>query len=70
MFFFRCKPKLKLRIINQNSVSVLQTPEPDLSTEHDIGRGLSFLLHKKTHTDFCTRGVTVLMLLIIIIKVS
>lgn len=32
----RCKPKLKLRIINQNSVSVLQTPaEPDTPTEQD-----------------------------------
>lgn len=36
----RCKPKLKLRIINQNSVSVLQTP-PDLEppTEQEHGRG-------------------------------
>ncbi|XP_060950226.1 histone-lysine N-methyltransferase 2C-like [Limanda limanda] len=32
----RCKPKLKLRIINQNSVSVLQTPpDPDHPTELD-----------------------------------
>ncbi|KAM9839742.1 histone-lysine N-methyltransferase 2C-like [Aulostomus maculatus] len=36
----RCKPKLKLRIINQNSVSVLQThPDPDTPTEQDPGRG-------------------------------
>ncbi|XP_041823896.1 histone-lysine N-methyltransferase 2C-like isoform X4 [Melanotaenia boesemani] len=35
----RCKPKLKLRIINQNRVSVLQTPEPDLPTEQDHSRG-------------------------------
>ncbi|KAM9332683.1 histone-lysine N-methyltransferase 2C-like [Pholidichthys leucotaenia] len=35
----RCKPNLKLRIINQNSVSVLQTPsEPDTPTELDQGR--------------------------------
>uniref|UniRef100_H3D7P3 Lysine methyltransferase 2C n=1 Tax=Tetraodon nigroviridis TaxID=99883 RepID=H3D7P3_TETNG len=34
----RCKPKLKLRIINQNSVSVLQTPaEPDTPTEQEHG---------------------------------
>ncbi|CAB1432002.1 unnamed protein product [Pleuronectes platessa] len=32
----RCKPKLKLRIINQNSVSVLQTPpDPDHPAELD-----------------------------------
>ncbi|KAK2859757.1 hypothetical protein Q5P01_004377 [Channa striata] len=36
----RCKPKLKLRIINQNSVSVLQTPlDPELQTEQDHSRG-------------------------------
>ncbi|TMS00868.1 Histone-lysine N-methyltransferase 2C [Larimichthys crocea] len=35
----RCKPKLKLRIINQNSVSVLQTPDPDPLTEQDHSRG-------------------------------
>ncbi|XP_040921273.1 histone-lysine N-methyltransferase 2C isoform X2 [Toxotes jaculatrix] len=36
----RCKPKLKLRIINQNSVSVLQTPpDPDPPTEQDHHRG-------------------------------
>ncbi|KAF0028650.1 hypothetical protein F2P81_019737 [Scophthalmus maximus] len=35
----RCKPKLKLRIINQNSVSVLQTPDPDPPTEQDHSRG-------------------------------
>ncbi|XP_049896001.1 histone-lysine N-methyltransferase 2C-like isoform X2 [Epinephelus moara] len=36
----RCKPKLKLRIINQNSVSVLQTPpDPDPPTEQDPCRG-------------------------------
>ncbi|KAM8731510.1 histone-lysine N-methyltransferase 2C isoform 5-T5 [Acanthopagrus schlegelii] len=36
----RCKPKLKLRIINQNSVSVLQTPsEPEPPTEQDHSRG-------------------------------
>lgn len=36
----RCKPKLKLRIINQNSVSVLQTPgELDPPTEQDHSRG-------------------------------
>ncbi|XP_060052806.1 histone-lysine N-methyltransferase 2C isoform X2 [Erinaceus europaeus] len=29
----RCKPKLKLKIINQNSVAVLQTP-PDFQSEH------------------------------------
>lgn len=34
----RCKPKLKLRIINQNSVSVLQTPA---DAELDHGRGQS-----------------------------
>ncbi|XP_023255087.1 histone-lysine N-methyltransferase 2C-like, partial [Seriola lalandi dorsalis] len=34
----RCKPKLKLRIINQNSVSVLQTP-PDPPAEQDHSRG-------------------------------
>lgn len=38
----RCKPKLKLRIINQNSVSVLQTPlDLDPPTEQDHSRGLS-----------------------------
>ncbi|KAM6900450.1 uncharacterized protein FYW49_016953 [Xenentodon cancila] len=37
----RCKPKLKLRIINQNSVSVLQTPpDQDLPTEQDHSRGV------------------------------
>ncbi|MEQ2308607.1 Histone-lysine N-methyltransferase 2C, partial [Ameca splendens] len=36
----RCKPKLKLRIINQNSVSVLQTPpDPETPTEPDQNRG-------------------------------
>ncbi|XP_069576340.1 histone-lysine N-methyltransferase 2C [Brachyistius frenatus] len=35
----RCKPKLKLRIINQNSVSVLQTPDPETPNEQDHGRG-------------------------------
>lgn len=36
----RCKPKLKLRIINQNSVSVLQTPgELDPPTEQEHSRG-------------------------------
>ncbi|XP_028288299.1 histone-lysine N-methyltransferase 2C-like isoform X3 [Parambassis ranga] len=36
----RCKPKLKLRIINQNSVSVLQTPpDPDPPSEQDHTRG-------------------------------
>ncbi|TDG97611.1 hypothetical protein EPR50_G00228100 [Perca flavescens] len=36
----RCKPKLKLRIINQNSVSVLQTPpDTDPPTEQDPSRG-------------------------------
>ncbi|XP_055363689.1 LOW QUALITY PROTEIN: histone-lysine N-methyltransferase 2C-like [Betta splendens] len=36
----RCKPKLKLRIINQNSVSVLQTPSDlDPPTEQDHSRG-------------------------------
>nr|XP_046227874.1 histone-lysine N-methyltransferase 2C-like isoform X2 [Scatophagus argus] len=36
----RSKPKLKLRIINQNSVSVLQTPsEPETPTEQDHSRG-------------------------------
>lgn len=29
----RSKPKLKLKIINQNSVAVLQTP-PDIQSEH------------------------------------
>lgn len=29
----RTKPKLKLKIINQNSVAVLQTP-PDIQSEH------------------------------------
>lgn len=29
----RTKPKLKLKIINQNSVAVLQTP-PDIPSEH------------------------------------
>ncbi|XP_044195043.1 histone-lysine N-methyltransferase 2C-like isoform X6 [Thunnus albacares] len=36
----RCKPKLKLRIINQNSVSVLQTPpDPNPPTEQEHNRG-------------------------------
>ncbi|XP_023805952.1 histone-lysine N-methyltransferase 2C isoform X3 [Oryzias latipes] len=36
----RCKPKLKLRITNQNSVFVLQTPvHGDLSLEQEHGRG-------------------------------
>ncbi|KAF7649289.1 hypothetical protein LDENG_00143850, partial [Lucifuga dentata] len=36
----RCKPKLKLRIINQNSVSVLQTPpDPKPPHEQDHNRG-------------------------------
>ncbi|KAM6971552.1 LOW QUALITY PROTEIN: histone-lysine N-methyltransferase 2C-like [Tautogolabrus adspersus] len=36
----RCKPKLKLRIINQNSVSVLQTPLiPTPPTEQEHSRG-------------------------------
>ncbi|XP_078100895.1 histone-lysine N-methyltransferase 2C-like isoform X2 [Sander vitreus] len=36
----RCKPKLKLRIINQNSVSVLQTPpDTDPPTQQDPSRG-------------------------------
>ncbi|XP_043959917.1 histone-lysine N-methyltransferase 2C isoform X2 [Gambusia affinis] len=38
----RCKPKLKLRIINQNIVSVLQTPpDPETLTEPDQNRALS-----------------------------
>ncbi|KAM4718655.1 histone-lysine N-methyltransferase 2C-like isoform 3-T3 [Anableps anableps] len=38
----RCKPKLKLRIINQNIVSVLQTPpDPETPTELDQNRGKS-----------------------------
>ncbi|XP_031616289.2 histone-lysine N-methyltransferase 2C isoform X5 [Oreochromis aureus] len=36
----RCKPKLKLRIINQNSVSVLQTPVDADPAEPDHGRAL------------------------------
>ncbi|XP_055086131.1 histone-lysine N-methyltransferase 2C-like isoform X4 [Periophthalmus magnuspinnatus] len=36
----RNKPKLKLRIINQNSVSVLQTPEPETPTEQEPPRDL------------------------------
>lgn len=45
----RTKPKLKLKIINQNSVAVLQTP-PDAQSEHsrdgemDDSRGSSLLL--------------------------
>ncbi|XP_034415694.1 histone-lysine N-methyltransferase 2C-like isoform X10 [Cyclopterus lumpus] len=36
----RCKPKLKMKIINQNSVSVLQTPpEPDPPSKQDASRG-------------------------------
>lgn len=31
----RCKPKLKLRIINQNSVSVLTPADPDTPTEQE-----------------------------------
>lgn len=44
----RSKPKLKLKIINQNSVAVLQTP-PDMQSEHsrdgemDDGRGSAAL---------------------------
>uniref|UniRef100_A0A087X9K9 Histone-lysine N-methyltransferase 2C n=1 Tax=Poecilia formosa TaxID=48698 RepID=A0A087X9K9_POEFO len=38
----RCKPKLKLRIINQNIVSVLQTPpDPETLIEPDQNRALS-----------------------------
>ncbi|XP_023181708.1 histone-lysine N-methyltransferase 2C-like isoform X7 [Xiphophorus maculatus] len=38
----RCKPKLKLRIINQNIVSVLQTPlDPETLTEPDQNRAVS-----------------------------
>lgn len=47
----RTKPKLKLKIINQNSVAVLQTP-PDIQSEHsrdgemDDSRGnCSFVLY-------------------------
>lgn len=45
----RAKPKLKLKIINQNSVAVLQTP-PDVQSEHsrdgemDDSRGNYYML--------------------------
>ncbi|XP_072769606.1 histone-lysine N-methyltransferase 2C-like [Nerophis lumbriciformis] len=39
----RCKPKLKLRIINQNSVSVLQTPPDPHTSEQDH--------HHRVHLD-------------------
>lgn len=53
--FFRNKPKLKLRIINQNSVSVLQTPEPETPTEPEPCRGQeTFLYFPKSKGDVWT----------------
>lgn len=47
----RCKPKLKLRIINQNSVSVLQTPtDPETPTDPDQNPGNSELQQNQGST--------------------
>ena len=57
----RSKPKLKLKIINQNSVAVLQTP-PDIQSEHsrdgemDDSRGNTYQIFHGIHVQKTKRA--------------
>ena len=56
----RCKPKLKLRIINQNSVSVLQTPDHDPPMEPDHSRGQSVIQLNSASSAKCQITINVI----------